>query len=124
MNRFLIFAALFPPIAMLVFESPDVVLKGIPATDDLLAWLISSYPIAMIPALLMAGVDRALAKQPLRLVKTTAVGALMSASIALFLWSGYAEASSVLMAALVGGVPAAVCSWLSNKSMSELTKRI
>ena len=114
MIRLLTFAAVFPPGAMLVFMSPDMVSKGIPASDDLLAWLIASYPIAIIPALLMAAVDRALAKQPLRLAKTTAVGGLMSASVALFLWSGHADLWSVAMAFLVGASPAAVCSWLSN----------
>jgi hypothetical protein len=117
MKRFLIFPALYPPIAMLVFISPDVVTKGIPASDDLLAWLIASYPIAIIPALLMAGVDRALAKKPLRLVKTTAAGGLMSALLALFLWSGYAELWPLIMVFLVGALPTAVCSWLSDKSM-------
>ena len=114
MIRLLTFAAVFPPGAMLVFMSPDIVSKGIPASDDLLAWLIASYPIAIIPALLMAAVDRALAKQPLRLAKTTAVGGLMSASVTLFLWSGHADLWSVAMAFLVGASPAAVCSWLSN----------
>ena len=114
MIRLLTFAAVFPPGAMLVFMSPDIVSKGIPASDDLLAWLIASYPIAIIPALLMAAVDRALAKQRLRLAKTTAVGGLMSASVALFLWSGHADLWSVAMAFLVGASPAAVRSWLSN----------
>ena len=114
MIRLLTFAAVFPPGAMLVFMSPDMVSKGIPASDDLLAWLIASYPIAIIPALLMAAVDRALAKQRLRLAKTTAVGGLMSASVALFLWSGHADLWSVAMAFLVGASPAAVRSWLSN----------
>ena len=114
MIRLLTFAAVFPPGAMLVFMSPDMVSKGIPPSDDSLAWLIASYPIAIIPALLMAAVDRALAKQPLRLAKTTAVGGLMSASVALFLWSGHADLWSVAMAFLVGASPAAVCSWLSN----------
>ena len=114
MIRLLTFAAVFPPGAMLVFMSPDMVSKGIPASDDSLAWLIASYPIAIIPALLMAAVDRALAKQPLRLAKTTAVGGLMSASVALFLWSGHADLWSVAMAFLVGASPAAVCSLLSN----------
>ena len=114
MIRLLTFAAVFPPGAMLVFMSPDIVSKGIPASDDSLAWLIASYPIAIIPTLLMAAVDRALAKQPLRLAKTTAVGGLMSASVALFLWSGHADLWSVAMAFLVGASPAAVRSWLSN----------
>ncbi|WNV08897.1 hypothetical protein [Tardiphaga sp. 709] len=120
MKRFLIFAALFPPLGMLVFNAPDVVSKGIPSSVDLLAWLIASYPIAIIPALLMAGVDRALSKKPLHVLKTTAVGGLMSASVLIFLWSGFAEFWSVVMAILLGAVPAAVCSWLSDKSIRSV----
>jgi hypothetical protein len=117
MTRFLIFAALFPPIGMLVFNAPDVVTKGIPASDDLLAWLIASYPIAIIPALLMAGVDQALSKKPLHVLKTTAAGGLASLLVLVFLWSGLAEFWSDVMAILLGAVPAAVCSWLSDRTM-------
>jgi hypothetical protein len=117
LKRFLIFLALYPPIAMLVFQSPDAVTKGIPASDDLLAWLIASYPIAIIPALLMSWVDQALSKQPLHVFKTTAVGGLTSFLVLVFLWSGFAEFWSDVMAILLGAVPAAVCSWLSDKSM-------
>jgi hypothetical protein len=68
MKRFLIFAALFPPLGMLVFNAPDEVSKGIPSSEDLLAWLIASYPIAIVPALLMAGsAARHLARVILRL---------------------------------------------------------
>ena len=118
MKRFITFTLLFPPIAMLVFISPDVVSKGIPSGEDLLAWLIASYPIAIIPAWLMAGVDRTLSKKPLRLLKTTAMGGLMSASVLLFLGNGFAEFWPVVMVVLLGAVPAAVCSWLSGKQES------
>ncbi|WP_441242535.1 hypothetical protein [Tardiphaga sp. 768_D3_N2_1] len=120
MKRFLIFAALFPPLGMLVFNAPDEVSKGIPSSEDLLAWLIASYPIAIVPALLMAGIDRALSKQTFHLLKTTAVGGLVSASVLLFLWSGLAPFWSGVMAVLLGALPAAVCSWLSDKSMRSV----
>ncbi|WP_441255895.1 hypothetical protein [Tardiphaga sp. 285_C5_N1_2] len=114
MNRFIIFALLFPPIGMLVFQSPDLVSKGIPASEEWLAWVISSYPIAIVPALLMAWVDQVLSKQPLHPLKTTAVGGLASLLVLVFL-GGLSAFWSSVMAILLGAVPAAVCSWLSDK---------
>lgn len=121
MKRFLVFAAVFPPIAMLVFMSPDMVTKGIPARDDLLAWLIASYPIAIVPALIAAGIDQALATQGLRLLKTTAAGGVMCTLIALFLSSGYTELWPAVMVFLVGALPTAVCSWLADPSQRLLS---
>jgi hypothetical protein len=51
------------------------------------------------------------------------VGGLMSASVLIFLWSGFAEFWSVVMAILLGAVPAAVCSWLSDKPMRSVSAR-
>ena len=116
MKRFLIFAALFPPIGMLVFQSPDMVSKSIPASEEWLAWLIASYPIAIVPALLMAWVDQALSKRPLHVLKTTAVGGLVSLAVLVFLGGGFAEFWSLVMAVLLGAVPTAVCSWLSSRA--------
>lgn len=113
MKRFLIFAALFPPIAMLVFQSPDVVSKGIPPSEDWLAWVIASYPIAIIPALLMAWVDQKFSTQPLHHIKTIAAGGFMSAAVLVFL-GGIPGFSPMAMAVLLGAFPAAVCSLLSG----------
>ena len=76
MKRFIIFALLFPPLGMFVFQAPEVVSKGIPPSEEWLAWVIASYPIAIIPALLMAWIDQKLSTQPLHLLKTTASGGL------------------------------------------------
>ena len=114
MKRFPIFATLFSPIGMLVFQSPDLVSKGIPASEEWLAWVISSYPIAIIPALLIAWVDQVLSKQPLHVFKTTAVGGLASLLVLVFL-GGLSAFWPSVMAILLGAVPAAVCSWLSDK---------
>ncbi|MGM4891282.1 hypothetical protein [Tardiphaga sp. 839_C3_N1_4] len=122
MNRFIIFALLFPPIGMLVFQSPDLVSKGIPASEEWLAWVISSYPIAIVPALLMAWVDQVLSKQPLHPLKTTAVGGLASLLVLVFL-GGLSAFWSSVMAILLGAVPAAVCSWLSDKLHRQPVRR-
>jgi hypothetical protein len=110
MKRFLIFAFVFPPIALVIFNIPDVVMRHDFRSLDI-ATLGMAYTFVIIPALIPAWVDHAFRS----LEATTIAGGLMSTSIALFLWSGFAEASSVLMAALVGAVPAAVCSWLSKE---------
>lgn len=112
MKRFLIFTALFPPLALAVFTAPD-------GFKNLLDWLGTAYMVAIIPAWLTAGVDWTLSARPtyLRVLGTAVAGAVMSGSVAFFMWGGFREFFPALMAVLVGAVPAAVCSWLSDKSM-------
>lgn len=112
MKRFLIFGALFPPLALVMFNAPDVIMRHDFGLLDLVTLGIA-YTIALIPALLVAAVDRRFQS----LGWTTLAGALMSGSIACFLWDGFRELFPALMAVLVGGVPAAVCSWLSGYVM-------
>jgi len=113
MKRFLIFAALFPPLALVVFTAPD-------GFKNLLDWMVMAYAIAVIPALLLAWVDWALSAKPLRLMGTAVAAALAAVLIVRFMSGGSDELWPVLMVGLVGGVPAAVCSWLSDKSMRSL----
>lgn len=112
MKRFLIFPALFPPLALVIFNAPDVIMRHDFQLLDLTT-LGMAYTIAIIPALILAVVDRKFRS----LEGTTIAGALMTGSIALFLWGGFRELFPALMAMLLGGGPAAVCSWLSDKSM-------
>lgn len=109
MKRFLIFTVLFPPLALAVFTAPD-------KFKNLLDWIGMAYAVAIIPAWLTAGVDWTLSAKPiyLRIAGTTVTAALVTESIAVFLWGGFRELFPALMAGLVGGVPAALCSWLSN----------
>jgi hypothetical protein len=116
MKRFLIFAALFPPLALVVFTAPD-------GFKNLLDWMVMAYAIAVIPALLLAWVDWALSAKPLRLMGTAVTAALAAVLIVRFMSGGSDELWPVLMVGLVGGVPAAVCSWLSDKSMRSLATR-
>ena len=73
MKRFLIFTALFPPLALAVFIAPDTFGK-----DPLLDWWAVgvAYMVAIIPAWLMAGVDWALSAKPtyLRIGGTAVTG--------------------------------------------------
>jgi hypothetical protein len=111
MKRFLIFPALFPPLALVAFTAPD-------GFKNLLDWMVMAYAIAVIPALLLAWVDWALSTKPtrLRVVGTAVTAALAAVLIVLFMSGGSNDLWPVLMVGLVGGVPAAVCSWLSSSS--------
>jgi hypothetical protein len=110
MKRFLIFAILFPPLALVVFTAPD-------GFKNLLDWMVMAYAIAVIPALLLAWVDWALSAKPtrLRVVGTAVTAALAAVLIVRFMSGGSDDLWPVLMVGLVGGAPAAVCSWLSDK---------
>ncbi|MFZ3359297.1 MAG: hypothetical protein WA177_11085 [Xanthobacteraceae bacterium] len=114
MKRLLIFTVLFPPLALAVFMAPDT-LRKYPLLDW---WVVGlAYVVAIIPAWSTAGVDWALSAKPayLRIVGTAVTGAAITDSVALFLWGFFAGYWPVLMAGLVGAIPAAVCSWLSGK---------
>lgn len=112
MKRLLIFPALFPPLALVMFTAPD-------GFKNLLDWMVSAYAIAIIPALVLAWVDWGLSSKPtrLRVMGTAATAALTSVLIVRFMSGGSDDLWPVLMVGLVGGVPAAVCSWLSDKPM-------
>ncbi len=89
-----------------MFTAPD----GLKHVID---WLGYAYLLAMIPAWLIMAVD-----WKLRILGTTLAGAAMTGSIAVFLWDGAGEFFPLLMAVLVGAVPAAVCSWLSRVKLN------
>ena len=114
MKRLLIFTALYPPVALAVFTAPD-------GFKNFLDWLVYAYPAALIPAWLTAGMNWKLSEKPtyLRIVGTTFAGAVITGSIAFFLWDGFREFLPALMATLVGAIPAAVCSWLSSEKQNE-----
>lgn len=112
MKRFLIFPTLFPPLALVIFNAPDIVARHDFKMLDFV-YFGMAYTFGIIPALILAGIDRKWHS----LAWTTTAGALMSGSIAFFLWDGFRELYPTLMVFLLGGGPAAVCSWLSGKLM-------
>jgi hypothetical protein len=114
MRQVLIFSALFPPLALIVFVAPETI-----SHLEIPSYFWGSIPLAylgaMLPAWLSAAMDWKLSSEPtyLRIVGTAATGALITGSIASFMWGGFSELFPALMATLVGAIPAAVCSWLS-----------
>ena len=119
MKRFLIFTVLFPLLALVVFNAPDVFSKRVlPPLESLWGLVGLAYMVAIIPAWLSAAVDWSLSTKPtyLRLSGTAVTGAVIAGSVALFMWGFFPGYWPFLMAGLVGAIPAAVCSWLSSLS--------
>ncbi len=110
--RFLIFTALFPPLVLVVYIAADpVLLRTLPGIGFVMGLMGIAYLLAIIPAWLTAGVDWALSGKPLylRLVATMPVAAILAELVARYLGQPYFD----LTTALMGAIPAAVCSWLS-----------
>lgn len=119
MKRFLIFTALFPPLGLLIFMASDPLgLHKFPHMSLLLSMLGDAYLAALIPAWLAAGADWALSEEPihLRLLGTAVTGAAAVMAELILIHFGEILGSGVafLMIALIGAVPAAVCSYLST----------
>jgi hypothetical protein len=90
MKRILVFSALFPPLALIVFVAPETIAHlAIPSYF----WpsIPAAYLVAMLPAWLSAAADRWLSTNPalLRIAGTTAAGAVITGSLAGFLWGGF-----------------------------------
>ena len=120
MKRFLIFTALFPALALLVYLAADPVWRdGGPLPGiGFLTWLMGiAYALAVIPAWLTAGVDWALSGKPLylRLLATMLVAAIAAELVARYLGQPYLDFAT----ALTGAIPAAACSWLSGRSWTR-----
>ena len=113
MTRFLIFSLLFPLLVLAVFITADGLLReGFPEVGFLSALLVTAYVLAIIPALLTAGVDWTVSDKPLyvRLIATMAVAAILAELVAWYM----GQPSFDVPVALAGAIPAAVCSWLSK----------
>ena len=111
MKRFLIFTVLFPPLALVVFNAPDVIMRYDFRLLDLVT-LSVAYTLAVIPALILAWVDQAFH----RLAGTTIAGAAIAYLAALIIGFPFLDYRATLMIGLIGAIPAAVCSWLSSLS--------
>jgi hypothetical protein len=116
MKRFLIFAVLFPPLALVVFNAPDVIMHHDFRLLDLVT-LALTYTLTVIPALILAWVDRAFHS-----LGTTIAGAAIAYLAALIIGFPFLDYGATLMIGLVGAVPAAMCSWLSDKAMRRIVK--
>lgn len=121
MKRFLIFGILFPPLGLLI------AIAAIPdarnhSSIGFMFWMLGiAYVVGLIPALLSAVVDRALSASELyvRLTGTALAGAIsIIGAVAAFNFSEMLVAPIVLLIALMGAAPAAVCCWVADKAMT------
>jgi hypothetical protein len=124
MTRFLIFAAMAPPlgfvVAFWVMLQVANWLAGSPNTFDVaqIMMLPTIYLVGLIPALLAAWFDHALAKRNVsyRIALTALFGyAISYLPLAMAYWVGFAHGPEVLLFGLIGAVPSAVCSWLATE---------
>ncbi len=124
MTRFLIFAAIAPPlgfvVAFWVMLQIANRLAGSPITFDVaqIMMLPTIYLVGLIPALWAAWFDHALAKRNVsyRIAFTALFGYTISyLPLAVAYWVGFAHGPEVLLFGLIGAVPSAVCSWLATE---------
>ena len=119
MKRVLIFLFVFPAIAAAVFYAVLYVLTG--AVPDSLSGTGVMVLVLMGPALVIAGVDWSSARLKLGVIGTALFGFAAAALFAELAWEqGFTK--EVFVFGLVGGIPAAVCSWLvqNNKQARRL----
>jgi hypothetical protein len=124
MNRLLIFTAIAPPlgfvVAVWVMLQIANWLVGSPNTFDVAQTMMlpTIYLVGLIPALLAALFDHALAKHNVsyRIALTALFGyAISYLPLAVAYWVEFARQPEVLLLGLIGAVPSAVCSWLATE---------
>jgi hypothetical protein len=108
MKRFLIFLFLFPAIATVAFFVLIYLLTG--AELDSLSGPAMGYLIFLGPGLAVALVDWLFARTRIPVVIATTL-VTYGASVLFLAWDGERY---LLALGLIGGIPAAVCSWLSS----------
>jgi hypothetical protein len=109
MRRVLIYLILFPAIATASFFAVVYILTG--AEIDSLSGPALGYLIFVGPGLVVALVDWLFARTRLPVVVATTL-LTYGVSVLFLAWDGERYISVL---GLIGGIPAAVCSWLSNK---------
>jgi hypothetical protein len=120
MRRFLIFAALFPPLAFVVMLQILNWALGDNSTADYhqLVLLPAAYVIVLLPAMLTALVDDALARRKVsyRILWTTLAGYMfIFVPLLAALLTGSIHGAYLLLFGVIGAVPAAICSWLAGR---------
>jgi hypothetical protein len=132
MTRLLIFAAMAPPlgfvVAFWVMLQIANRLAGSPITFDVaqIMMLPTIYLVGLIPALMAAWFDHALAKRNVsyRIAFTALFGYTISyLPLAVAYWVGFAHGPEVLLFGLIGAVPSAVCSWLAAERQALILFR-
>ncbi len=128
MTRFLIFAAMVPPLGVVVafwvmLQSANW-LAGSPNTFEVgqIMMLPAIYLVGSIPALSAALFDHALAKRnvPCRIAFTALFGYAISYLPLVFaVRINLALGPEVLLLGLIGAVPSAMCSWLAAEGQAS-----
>jgi hypothetical protein len=117
MRRLLIFTALFPALTLLTFFAPDIVRKlELPPFEFLRVSALIAYYVAILPALASTAADYGLRHYPFRIVGTVIVGVAAALIAAHFHGHGLSTPLEFIHVALMGAIPAAVCSWLSGRA--------
>ena len=118
MKRFLVFALLYPPLAVAVLILVSLGQIGVVALSVILPTLGWSYVVGFVPAIILAFVDWFLAAR-LRVFPRIAATALVGYALAILsafpVWDRSIWVETLIFG-LVGAIPAAVCSWLSGRS--------
>ena len=120
MTRFLIFAAMAPPlgfvVAFWVMLQIATWLAGGPLDVAQVMILPTIYLVGLIPALAAAWFDHVLAKRLVscRIGLTALFGYAVSfLPLAAAPWTDMPLGPDILLLGLIGAVPSAVCSWLA-----------
>jgi len=122
MKRFLVFAALFPPLAFIVaiwgvLQIMNWALAESSTADyHLLILLPAAYVILMVPALLAGLVDDVLARRKVRyrILWTALAGyVFIFAPLLAALLMGFVHGPYLMLFGIIGAVPGATCSWLA-----------
>jgi hypothetical protein len=130
MKRFLIFAAIAPPLGFI--EAFWVMLQiahwfaGSASTFDVAQVLMLPmiYLVGMIPALVMAWFDHVLSARnlPHRVTLTALFGyAISYLPLIGAPWMGFVHGPYVVLFGLIGAVPAALCSWLTTERRTTVS---
>ena len=130
MKRFVIFAAIAPPLGFIVafWVMLQIAnwLAGSPGTFDVaqVMMLPTIYLVGLIPALAAAWFDHALSTRNLshRVPLTTLFGyAISYLPLIGAPWMGFVHGPYVVLFGLIGAVPAAVCSWLATERRTTVS---
>jgi hypothetical protein len=119
MKRYLIFVCLFPGIATAVFFALlSIAVGAFPDNAEAVFVVGWGYIIGFVPALVCASVDSFLGKtRSPRVIGTTLVGYGIGVLVALAAFD-YRLVGRIMAFGLIGAIPAAACSWLSNEKQN------
>ena len=120
MKRLFISTTLYPLLGLAIFVASDRYFA--------FGWMLAfAYLFGIMPGLTAATVDAVLGAKPIYLRMTAAAftGALALLNEMIYFEQSLSSGSTFLLVSLIGGIPAAVCSWLSserqNSGLNELS---